>query len=338
MRGLARSYVWWPRIDKEIYSVVKACFECQQTRHSPSVAPLHPWEWPHCPWARVHIDYAGPVEGKMLLVAVDAHSKWIDVAVVTSATSSVTIEKLRGMFATHGIPDVIVSDNGTVFTSDEFETFMTLNGIRHVKSAPYHPSTNGLAEWAIQTLKESLRKSKTGSLETRISRFLFKYRTTPHTTTGVSPAELLMGRQLRSHLSLLHPDLTIRDRVTNRQQNQKDNHDSHARKRHFTIGDTVFVRDFPTGKKWLPGTVTQVRGPLSFLVTLDDGHVMRRHIDHIQQRSLSATSSISTRSSCDDWPVDIIPHHTTSSITTPVSSHTTLRRLSRIRKPPDSFS
>ena len=93
---LARSYVWWPRIDKEIDSVVKACFECQETRHSPSVAPLHPWEWPHCPWAHVHIDYAGPVEGKMLLVAVDAQSKWIDVAVVTSATSSVTIEKLRG--------------------------------------------------------------------------------------------------------------------------------------------------------------------------------------------------------------------------------------------------
>ena len=191
---------------------------------------MHPWEWPQCPWARVHIDYADPVEGKMLLVAVDAHFKWIDVAVVTSATSSVTIEKLRGMFTTHGIPDVIASDNGTVFTSDEFETFMTLNGIRHVKSATYHPSTNGLAERAIQTIKENLRKCKTGSLETRISCFLFKYRTMPHTTSGVSPAELLMGRQLRSHLSLLHPDLTIRDRVANKQQNQKDHHDSHARK------------------------------------------------------------------------------------------------------------
>ena len=109
---------------------------------------MHPWEWPHCPWARVHIDYAGPVEGKILLITVDAHSKWIDVAVVTSATSSITIEKLRGMFATHGISGVIVSDNGTVFINDKFETFMTLNGIKHVKSAQYHPSTNGLAEWA----------------------------------------------------------------------------------------------------------------------------------------------------------------------------------------------
>ena len=281
MRSLARSYVWWPHIDKDIDSVVKACYECQQSRHAPPVAPLHPWEWPQCPWARIHIDYAGPVEGKILLVVVDAHSKWLDVAVVTSATSSITIEKLRGMFATHGIPDVVVSDNSTVFSSDEFGIYMRHNGIRHIKSAPYHPSTNGLAERAIQTLKESLKKSKTGSLETRISRFLFKYSTTPHTTPGISPAELLMGRQLRSHLSLLHPDFTIQDRVLNKQQSQKDHHDSHANRRHFTIGDTVFVRDFPTGNKWLPGTVTQSKGPLSFLIKLADGRVFRRHIDHI---------------------------------------------------------
>ena len=180
----------------------------------------------------------------MLLVVIDAHSKWLDAAVVTSATSSITIEKLRGMFATHEIPDVVVSDNGTVFTSDEFGTFMRHNGIRHVKSAPYYPSTNGLAERAIQTLKESLKKSKTGSLETRISCFLFKYRTTPHTTTGISPAELLMGRQLCSHLSLLHPDFTIQDRVLNKQQSQKDHHDSCANRRHFTIGDTVLFVTF----------------------------------------------------------------------------------------------
>ena len=214
---------------------------------------------PQRPWARKHIDYVGPVEGKMLLVVVDAHSKWLDVAVVTSSTSSVTIEK-------HGIPEIVVPDNGTVFTSDEYETFMTSNSIRHIKSAPYHPSTNGLTEHAIQTLKGNLKKSKTGPLETRISRFLFKYRTTPHTTTGISPAELLMG---------LHPDFTIQTRVTNKQQRQKDNHDSHASKRYFTIGDTVFIRDFPVGKNWLPGTVTQSKGPLLFLIKPVDGRVIR---------------------------------------------------------------
>ena len=76
MKNLMRSYVWWPNIDKDIDMIVKTCYECQHTRHSPPVAPLHP----QCPWAHIHIDYAGPVEGKMLLVVVDAHSKWLNVA------------------------------------------------------------------------------------------------------------------------------------------------------------------------------------------------------------------------------------------------------------------
>ena len=335
MKNLARSYVWWPQIDKDIEIIVKTCYECQQTCHSPPVAPLHPWEWPHRPWARLHIDYAGPVDGKMLLV-VDAHSKWLDVAIVTSATSSITIEKLRGMFATHGIPDIIVSDNGTVFTSEEFETFMKLNGIRHIKTAPYHPSTNGLVERAVQTLKENLKKSKAGSLETRISRFLFKYRMTPHTTTGISPAELLMGRQLRSHLSLLHPDFSLQNRVTNKQQNQKSHHDAHASKHHFTIGDTVFVCDFPSGKNWFPGTLTQSKGPLSFLIKLDDGRVIRRHIDHIRERS--ATVSLSYPTSCNDWADEYFPSNSTTSPELTKQSNTEPRRSSRTRKPPDRFT
>ena len=115
MRSPARSYVWWPHIDKDINSVVKACYECQQSRHAPPVAPLYPWEWLQRPWACIHINYAGPMEGKMLLVVFDTHSKWLDVAVVTSATSSITIEKLRGMCASHGIPDIVVSDNGSLY-------------------------------------------------------------------------------------------------------------------------------------------------------------------------------------------------------------------------------
>ena len=103
-----------------------------------------------------------------------------------------------------------------------------------------------------------------------------------------------MGRQLCSHLSLLHPDFTIQDRVLNKQQSQKDHHDSRANRQHFTIGDTVFVRDFPTGNKWLPGTVTQRKGPLSFLIKLADGRVFRHHIDHIRERPPSANIPIST--------------------------------------------
>jgi len=100
-----------------------------------------------------------------------------------------------------------------------------MNGIHHIRSAPHHPTTNGLAYHAVQTLNESLKKTAPGSLQARVSHFLFTYRITPHTTTGVSPAELLMARQLRSHLSLLHPDTAMQKRVNQKQRSQKKHHD-----------------------------------------------------------------------------------------------------------------
>ena len=105
----------------------------------------------------------------MLLVVVDAHSKWMEVSIVNSATTATTIEKLRAMFAIHGLPRTVVSDNGSVFTSSDFEQFMLRNGIRHIRTAPYHSASNGLAERAVQTLKEGLKKLTSGCLETKLS-------------------------------------------------------------------------------------------------------------------------------------------------------------------------
>ena len=101
-------------------------------------------------------------------VLIDAHSKWVDIHIVQSATSAVTIRKLRQSFSNHGIPDLIVSDNGTNFTSSEMEGFLRSNGVQHICSAPYHPASNGLAERAVQTLKNSLRKEGVVSLHDRV--------------------------------------------------------------------------------------------------------------------------------------------------------------------------
>ena len=92
MKALARSLVWWPGIDAELESMVKQCAQCQQTRPAPAVAPLHPWQWPTRPWSRIHINYAGPMEGKMYLVVIDAHSKWIEVFPMVQATAITTVQ------------------------------------------------------------------------------------------------------------------------------------------------------------------------------------------------------------------------------------------------------
>ena len=145
----------------------------------------------------------------MFLVVVNAHSKWAEVIPVSSTSSSSTIEVLRDLFAIFGIPEQIVSDKGAQFVSEEFQAFVRSNGIRHITSAPYYPATNGLAEKAVQTFKHTLRYMYKSSklVKEKLAKFLIAYRNTPHSTTGVSPAQGLLGRPLRTSLDLVKPNL-----------------------------------------------------------------------------------------------------------------------------------
>jgi hypothetical protein len=221
--------------------------------------------------------------GKMFLIIIDAHSKWLDVHCVNTATTEITIAKLRSTFATHGLPEMIVSDNGTVFTSQEFKIFIQRNGIRHVTSAPYHPSSNGLAERAVQTFKQGMEKQVQGTVETKLARFLLSYRTTPQTTTGETPAQLRWGSSLRTHMDLLKP--SVESRVAMAQTQQKSRHDKHSRPRSFSIGDTVYARNYDGNGKWIPGTIVEVTGPVSVKVELENGITVRRHHDQILARN-----------------------------------------------------
>ena len=155
----------------------------------------------------------------------------------------------------HGNPEMLVSYNGTPFTSAEFQEFVNRNAIHHVQTSPYHPASNGLAEKAVQTFKSAMKKMSTGPIETRIARFLFNQHLTPATTTGNTPAELLLGQHPRSLLDAVRPDLS--KTVRQRQTSQED----HVKVRSFELGDAVFVRNFSQQHpypKWLFGHVQAV--------------------------------------------------------------------------------
>ncbi|XP_071092521.1 uncharacterized protein [Haliotis cracherodii] len=157
---------------------------------------------------------------------------------------------LLGLFAeTKAIPMM----TSARIQREEFKAFMDKNGIHHVQTAPYHPSSNGLAE-----------------------------RTTPQTTTGQTPAKLLMNLRLRKHLDLTHP--SVQQTVKKSQWRQKIQHDLHVKDRSMKEQDTVYVKNFGNGMKWLPGTVSNRTGPLSFEVELSDGRNVRRHQDHVRTR------------------------------------------------------
>ena len=210
MKALARSIVWWPGIDHDVEAVVRGCAACQESRDSPPHRELHPWPWPSHPWSRVHADFAEPEKGKYVLVVVDSHSKWIEAEVMYSTATAPTIARLRAMFARWGLPDMLCTDNGTTFTSAEFQQFLRNNGIAHRTIDPRHSQGNGLAERAVKEVKLALQResAKGGPWDLRLSTWLMRQRTTPHSTTLVTPAELMTGRKLRTRLDLLFPDIS----------------------------------------------------------------------------------------------------------------------------------
>ena len=146
----------------------------------------------------MHVDHFGPYKGQMFLLVVDSHSKWVEVSPVSSSSSAVTISKLRTWFATHGLPCTIVSDNGTAFTSAEFQEFC--QKWHSSLDISYLPSSLQRIGWA----------SCSGDVQCKLHRILFRYRNVPHTTTGQSPAVLLLGRRPRGHLDQLRPTLAGR--------------------------------------------------------------------------------------------------------------------------------
>ena len=117
----------------------------------------------------------------MFLIIVDAYSKWLNVEITQSITAEKTI-LICTVFATHGIPHKIVTDNGPTFCSEQFQTFMKINGIKFIFSAPYHPSSNGFAERAVQTVKQGLCQMQGPEpIQDKLSNF--------HLTIGLHPIQ-----------------------------------------------------------------------------------------------------------------------------------------------------
>ena len=189
------------------------------------------------------------------------------------------------------------------FTSEEFEDlFLRSKGIVHIKTAPYHPASNGLAERAVQSVKKGLAKQSGDCLHTKLQRYLLRYRIT-HSSTGKSPAELLNQRNLKTTLDLLHPNL--QGKVQKQQAQMKSRHDEKASSRTFSAGDPVIVKNFSHGPKWLPGVIVKVSGPVSVETKLSDGRVVRRHVGHLQRRLVSQEVRVPPQNSQENravWP------------------------------------
>ena len=248
------------------------------------------------------MDFAGPFASKMFLLVVDAHSKWPEVCIMSTTTASKTVTVLQEIFARYGLPQQLVSDNGPQFVAKEFSLFMQLNGVKHIRCALYHPASNGAVERMVQTMKQSLKAglSQGVPVEQSLTKFLLQYRITPHAVTGASPSSLFLGRTIRTRLDLLHPD--IGSRVQAKQLDRKAAVDAHRSMHQFAIGQHVMTQNFCNGARWIPGTVIDQTGPVSYRIRVQGGRVWRRHVDHLIEATGESVHSEQSQQNTDtEW-------------------------------------
>lgn len=286
-KALARSYVWWPKLDHDIELMIKQCVPCNLTQSSPEKSSLIPWQPTSHAWSRVHIDFLGPIKGFHFLIVIDSYSKWVEIFKTKTMTTSFVVDKLRETFSRFGLIDTLVSDNGRQFTSDEFEKFLQANRIKHVLTAPGHPATNGQAENFVRTFKKSiyanLKEERADQFDIIIARFLIDYRNMKHCTTGDSPAKILFGRELKTRFSLLKPP-TTQEKILDSQQTAIKNARG-KRNCQFNVGQKVYVRDYtdPNKAAWTEAIIEKSYGPRNYSCKLaKNDRQIKRHLNQIR--------------------------------------------------------
>ena len=172
-----------------------------------------------------------------------------------------------------------MSDNGPQFTSGEFETFLKMNAVKHIKTPVYHPASNGLAERLVQNFKKSLEKNRAVggmTLQHCIAKFLYGYRNMPHTTTKKTPAELFLKIQVQTRLSIVKPEVSPSFHTGSFPKQSEIK----RRVRSFSMGQAVLVKNYRGGEKWLDGVITDVLGPVTYLVSVN-GTCVKIHVNQM---------------------------------------------------------
>ncbi|XP_054281226.1 uncharacterized protein K02A2.6-like [Macrosteles quadrilineatus] len=271
MKAMARSYLYWKNVDRDIEELVRNCKICSQKRNEPPKDRNHPWEEPSGPWERIHLDFLGPMNGNYFLVIIDAHTKWLEILHTKSTTAEWCIKKLQHLFTTFGLPVTVVTDNGTQFTSTAFQNYLKENGICHRTCAPFHPSSNGQAERFVQTVKKGLNSmvGERGDIQTKIDALVTQLRKAPSSTTGMSAYKMMFGRDIRTKLNVMS-DKTEWFRVEQRKIG-----------RQFSVGQKVQARNYASKEKWRLGEIISRVGNVMYRIKMDNGLIWTRHTDQI---------------------------------------------------------
>ena len=274
-RNRAKEVMFWPNMNSQIEDIVSNCPACTEHQSSNPKEQMIAHELPERLWQNVAADLF-MLENEQYLIVVDYYSRYFELERMSTTTSSAIINKLKAIFARHGIPEKLVSDNGPQFSAQEFARFANEWDFSHITSSPNYPQSNGLVEKSVHIAKQLLKKSKSDNRDPYLG--LLELRNTPLHNLA-APAQLLMSRSLRSvlpttsnHLkpNVIDPELA-REKMEQNQATQSHYYNQGARDLEpLAKGEGVHIQT-KTGN-WKPATVlSRHNTPRSYTVRTETG-------------------------------------------------------------------
>jgi len=297
----ARDIMYWPGMHKDLVEAVQRCATCQEVQPEQQKEPLMTYPVPVSPWQVVCGDCFEVGKQKFALY-VDTYSDYIEVFPLKGNSSEELIRKSKMVFATHGTPIVLLTDNGTNYSSMEFNHFATEWEFQHVTSSPHYSRGNGKAESAVKIAKGIINKAQRQHQD--VWKALLEWRNAATPGMNSSPAQRLMSRRTRSFLpcqqATYQPrvEAAVPAQVINRRKKAKMYHDINAKSLpDLAIGQFVRAKTHPSERHstWQPALVTAKVAPRSYTVSAND-RTYRRNRSHLRSAKESHTQTPAVKS------------------------------------------
>ncbi|XP_039446685.1 uncharacterized protein K02A2.6-like [Culex pipiens pallens] len=304
MRRNLRERVWWPCMDRDVKDNIQQCRGCAVVSKQNPPEPMQRKQMPERAWQEIAVDFFTAKECATFLVVIDYYSRFLKVIEMKTTTAAKTIEALESVFGEQTYPEVIRSDNGPPFASEEFRNYCLSKNVRLNHTIPYWPQMNGLVERSNQGILRTLRIAKASGTDwrTALQEFVHVYNRTPHSVTEKAPLELLLGRPVKDLLPSLrtepgsYRDEGVRDMDAMKKAKGKlyaDKH-RHAKPSDIKVGDSVMVKNYDSGKlepNFRSERFTVIkRSENDVVIESENGVRYRRCVTHLRKWPLETSS------------------------------------------------
>jgi len=310
----ARDIMYWPRMTADLTEAVQRCETCHQIKPALPKEPMMTYPVPTLPWQVVSSD-CFECDNQHYLVVVDLYSDCIEIRKLDTLATSTLVEQLKQVFAIHGIPVTLISDNGPNYVSAEFYQFTQAWDFQHIQSSPHYPKSNGKAESAVKIMKSIITKANKDGAD--VWKAILECRNSPTPSQGTSPVQRLMSRRTRSFLpcktSMYQPEVqrAVPFQVARKRQVAKSYYDTKAKPLPpLVIGQPIRVKTHPqqAHSNWKPGVIVDSVAPRSYIVQVD-GRKYRRNRVHLRDTVQSSQAQLNVQQTSTAETSDLSSHN-----------------------------